>query len=163
MNAERYNFSPVLQSLEENTNKDYAIISEDYLDLTIYCIPLEYTIKDQLDSTSNLRVILIPTVVSSYPETSHHQYSQVPTIKSVDNLPISTLPKSKPILSPSTQHNTTRHNTTHNKKQPQRKKYLPKQIKLKQKKTHHKKKNRTKNHITQHRKEQNRMEHKRKE
>ena len=114
MNAERYNFSPVLQSLEENTNKDYAIISEDYLDLTIYCIPLEYTIKDQLDSTSNLRVILIPTVVSSYPETSHHQYSQVPTIKSVDNLPISTLPKSKPILSPSTQHNTTQHITKNN-------------------------------------------------
>ena len=101
MNAERDTFSLVLQSLVENTNKYDAIISEDYLDLTIDCIPPEYTIKDQLDSTSNLNVILIPIVLSSHPETSHHQHSQVTTIERADNLPTSTLPKSQPILSPS--------------------------------------------------------------
>ena len=74
MNAERYKFPPVLQPLEENTHEDDAIISEAPFDPSIDCIPSDYTIDNQLDSTENFLLIPIPTIVPSHLESSTVKY-----------------------------------------------------------------------------------------
>ena len=92
INAETYNFPSVLQSLADNTNEDHAIISEVPLNPSIDCIPSEYTIDNQFESTNNAALSLslqlhhsiqkkiIPSIQSSSNSINYRQPSQFKNI-----------------------------------------------------------------------------------